>query len=1031
MLQLFIKYLSMKPTMTTRTRTIITRTKKNKNKKDSANSKWRGGGLCTNAFLYAMDKFRSTTLEENDNDNNNDMSWMDLLNLMHHGLQQNKDPQDTYTTTTTTTIVPQLSSNRPLSMTDDKCTIFVPTATATESSLGTRRALMIGIRYNNNNKEEFTNTISHPSNVIIMTSHLEEQWQFRPENIIVLMDDDEHVNPTRKNIINAIKLLVKLSKAGDVVMFYYSGHAIQKQQQSGLENTNNNHNHHDNDDEETAIVPMDSAEAGYIYNDELRRELVNNMDPNVHVTVVLDCCHSKSLLLLPFSYTTVAHDMLKNGKEETTTTTTTTARINTSKAFAATISKVADFADQGQTKNGLELKKIMDKKSMISIINAHDNVIIIDCHDDHQSIDKKDGDVTNGFILTVKDALNQGEILTNVKLLLNMKKNLVKLGSQHLWPKLISSCPIDMYEDYKIVSNSGINRALLIGINYSHSMTMATLKNYHGNCLMVRDFLQEDLGFWEHHCYILMDDGIHEEPTKGNIFAAMGMITKECQPGDSVFFYFGGHGGTITGTNHGDQHDFTGNLIFPCDTDTAGIIKDGELYTYLVGDMKAGVKLTALMDCTYSGTLWNLPFQLNANDDEVKKYIPALILLISGRMNEDNNSGNNFGGLCTKAFLAALTLSGSERTWDQLLMHMRTSMLHLLAQPVNQQHPRQLPQLTSSRIIHPDQRAEIFPSNCSGKKRALFIGINYTSKGESIEELDSCHMDVKKLKQYLQDVHGLQDDHCLVLLDDDKEMIPTCKNIIRAIRNIVNLSKRGDYLFIHYCGHGGVYTTDGKFKECLVPIDFDTAGLIEADTLYTEIVSSLLDGVTLTCLFDCCYSNTILDLPCRFGVEIRKDEQPIVQRRASLQTLTNLVVTSLLGKKGPHKGSDGSLAAWCEAFNLQEEEVSTAQRLGSKLRNKSTAQRSSFSRLNLQDEEVDTARRNSSTMKNNQNKEIPVLQPSSSLGLNLQNEQAPTVQRRSLLIGNEEVSLVQRSSSTRLDPQDKGIQTEYNDSFLP
>ena len=171
-------------------------------------------------------------------------------------------------------------------------------------------------------------------------------------------------------------------------------------------------------------------------------------------------------------------------------------------------------------------------------------------------------------------------------------------------------------------------------------------------------------------------------------------------------------------------------------------------------------------------------------------------------------------------------------------------------------------------------------------------------------------------------------------------------------------------------------------------------------------------------LIQCPSGRQALDLPCRFGVEIRKDEQPIVQRRASLQTLTNFVVTSLLGKIGPRKGSDGSLAAWCEAFNLQEEEVSTAQRLGSKLRNKSTAQRSSSSRLNLQDEEVDTARRNSSTMKNNQNKEIPVLQPSSSLGLNLQNEQAPTVQRRSLSIGNEEVSLVQRSSSTRLDPQD-------------
>ena len=132
-----------------------------------------------------------------------------------------------------------------------------------------------------------------------------------------------------------------------------------------------------------------------------------------------------------------------------------------------------------------------------------------------------------------------------------------------------------------------------------------------------------------------------------------------------------------------------------------------------------------------------------------------------------------------------MTLSGAGRSWDQLFTQMRSNMLHQLSQAINQRHPKQLPQLTSSRRIHAHDCAEMIPPQFNGTKRALFIGINYTGKGDLIEELDSCHMDVRKLQRYLQDVHGLRDDHCEVLMDDSKELSPTRENIINAMRRLV------------------------------------------------------------------------------------------------------------------------------------------------------------------------------------------------------------------------------------------------------
>ena len=211
------------------------------------------GGLCTAAFLRAMQKATmipkqvhnddddgSSSISDIDHDDNLPnssssssssppktlMSWIDLLTKMRTYMDQTL--QKTFGDDAVLQI-PELMSSRPI-LTTDACTI-VPTL----QSLGTRRALLIGINYTNRTTEKTTTSTtktnttvmeelqSSHADVVKMVSFLETTHEFQPQNTIVLMDDQEHVAPTKKNIMNAIKLLVKLTKSGDIVFVHYSG----------------------------------------------------------------------------------------------------------------------------------------------------------------------------------------------------------------------------------------------------------------------------------------------------------------------------------------------------------------------------------------------------------------------------------------------------------------------------------------------------------------------------------------------------------------------------------------------------------------------------------------------------------------------------------------------------------------------------------------------------------------------------------------------------------------------------------------
>ena len=74
---------------------------------------------------------------------------------------------------------------------------------------------------------------------------------------------------------------------------------------------------------------------------------------------------------------------------------------------------------------------------------------------------------------------------------------------------------------------------------------------------------------------------------------------------------------------------------------------------------------------------------------------------------------------------------------------------------------------------------------------------------------------------------------------------------------------KGDVLFLLFSGHGAQkpdpngYEEDGM-NECILPVDFQEAGMISDDEMFTLLVRPLLDGVRLTAVMDCCHRYIIL-----------------------------------------------------------------------------------------------------------------------------------------------------------------------------
>lgn len=224
----------------------------------------RAGGACTSTLLNLLYADHHK-LED-------DLSFVEVLVKMREQLEEKGYSQ-----------IPQLTSstiidvNRPFDLVPD-------------DSTGTRRALMIGINYVGHEQGELSGC---HNDVLNMMEYIKDVHGFDEENIVVLMDDGEHEDPNKENMLAAYKKIVTDSEPGDAIFLHYSGHGARIKDDDYGEEA---------DGHDESLVPLDYGTNGVIRDDDLFKILIQPLKGDVCLTSVMDCCHSGTILDLPYLY---------------------------------------------------------------------------------------------------------------------------------------------------------------------------------------------------------------------------------------------------------------------------------------------------------------------------------------------------------------------------------------------------------------------------------------------------------------------------------------------------------------------------------------------------------------------------------------------------------------------------------------------------------------------------------------------------------------------------------------------------------
>lgn len=171
-----------------------------------------------------------------------------------------------------------------------------------------KRALIIGIQYPSTDSE-LRGTVN---DCLIQMDMLQKYFGFKQENITFLTDAksynhhyDKYEKPTKQNIIKHIKEFTKDVKDNDVLFFHYSGH--------GIREVDVNHDEISGFDE--VLCPCDYEKNGYIVDDDLHELLIASLPANSNLFCVMDCCHSGTILDMPYSYSASKKEFCKNNEK--------------------------------------------------------------------------------------------------------------------------------------------------------------------------------------------------------------------------------------------------------------------------------------------------------------------------------------------------------------------------------------------------------------------------------------------------------------------------------------------------------------------------------------------------------------------------------------------------------------------------------------------------------------------------------------------------------------------------------------------
>ncbi|XP_071715359.1 metacaspase-3-like [Rutidosis leptorrhynchoides] len=229
-------------------------------------------------------------------------------------------------------------------------------------------------------------------------------------------------------------------------------------------------------------------------------------------------------------------------------------------------------------------------------------------------------------------------------------------------------------------------RAVLCGVTYKgHRKTLPASIN---NVRTMHQFLVK-LGFQIGSIRILTEEQSDptRTPTRRNILMAMKWLTEGCRSGDSLVFYYAGHGSRVTDSD-GDEKDGYDEALCPVDYSQYGKILDDEVNSTLVAPLPHGATLHSIMDTCFSGTLLDLPYLCridrggfykwedhNSHVSSFKGTRGGKAICISACDDHQNSADTsaftgNAIGVLTYSFVQAVQSAG-ELTYGDLLDNMR------------------------------------------------------------------------------------------------------------------------------------------------------------------------------------------------------------------------------------------------------------------------------------------------------------------------------------------------------------------------
>ncbi|KAL2537006.1 Metacaspase-1 [Forsythia ovata] len=151
-----------------------------------------------------------------------------------------------------------------------------------------KRAFLCGVSY----KKQKFRLKGAINDVHSMRDFLVEQFNFPPDSILILSEEESYKPPTRKNIEDGFKWLTRDLQFGDSLVFYFSGHGLRQPDFNGDEK----------DGFHETICPVDFQNEGMIFDNYINEAIVRPLKPGVTLHAIIDSCHSGTILDLPLVY---------------------------------------------------------------------------------------------------------------------------------------------------------------------------------------------------------------------------------------------------------------------------------------------------------------------------------------------------------------------------------------------------------------------------------------------------------------------------------------------------------------------------------------------------------------------------------------------------------------------------------------------------------------------------------------------------------------------------------------------------------